>query len=215
MAYSFNGTNQYLRTPDNDPPFPNLPMTISAHIYDLGAAVDRRRIVSFARNSTVNGVTIGAAFNSFRLEAAINDDTNVSGAATTLASVSYSANSWNTMGATFDSTLRKAFLNFTATATNTATLGAITGVVRFAIGAVWRNIITQYFDGYVAEVAVWNVNLTDDEMKSLWRGFKPHRVRPQSLVYYSPLVRDLQDVRQNRTITNINSATVTDHPRVY
>jgi hypothetical protein len=40
-------------------------------------------------------------------------------------------------------------------------------------------------------------------------------VRPQSLVFYAPLVRDLQDVRGGLTITNNNGATVAAHPRVY
>jgi hypothetical protein len=40
-------------------------------------------------------------------------------------------------------------------------------------------------------------------------------VRPQSLRFYAPLIRDLQDVRGGLTITNTNSATVANHPRVY
>ena len=41
------------------------------------------------------------------------------------------------------------------------------------------------------------------------------KVRPQSLVFYAPLVRNLQDVKGGLTISNNNTATVAVHPRVY
>lgn len=43
----------------------------------------------------------------------------------------------------------------------------------------------------------------------------PDKIRPQSLVFYSPLVRDLNDQKGGLTITNNNGATVANHPRVY
>lgn len=105
---------------------------------------------------------------------------------------------------------RTAYLDGAAGTTGTDVTTA-TGVDRFAIGGY----ITAFLDGRCAEVAVWNVALTDDEIVSLAKGFKPTRVRPQSLVFYAPLVRDLQDLRGALTITNNNTATVADHPRVY
>jgi hypothetical protein len=41
------------------------------------------------------------------------------------------------------------------------------------------------------------------------------KVRPQNLVFYAPLVRDLIDAKGGLTITNNNGATVANHPRVY
>ena len=69
--------------------------------------------------------------------------------------------------------------------------------------------------GAVAEVAMWNAALNADEVLSLSKGFKPSRVRPQSLVYYAPLIRNVQDIRAARAITDNNIATVAAHPRVY
>jgi hypothetical protein len=69
--------------------------------------------------------------------------------------------------------------------------------------------------GQIAEVGIWNVALTDAEIASLADGMTCDKVRPQSLVFYAPLVRDLQDVRGGLTITNNNTATVAVHPRVY
>jgi hypothetical protein len=53
------------------------------------------------------------------------------------------------------------------------------------------------------------------EIASLAAGMTCDKVRPQSLVFYAPLVRNLQDVKGGLTITNNNSATVAAHPRVY
>lgn len=70
-------------------------------------------------------------------------------------------------------------------------------------------------DGRVAEVALWDVALTDEEFVSLSKGFKPSRIRPQNLRFYAPIVRDLLNVKEALTFTNNNTATVTEHPRVY
>jgi hypothetical protein len=67
----------------------------------------------------------------------------------------------------------------------------------------------------VAEAAIWTAALTATEILSLNAGASPALVRPQSLVFYAPLIRDLQDVRGGLAITNNNGATVVDHPRVF
>jgi hypothetical protein len=72
-----------------------------------------------------------------------------------------------------------------------------------------------YFQGQVAEVGIWNIALTTAEVASLAKGMTCDKVRPQSLVFYAPLVRDLIDVKGGLTITNNNTATVANHPRVY
>jgi hypothetical protein len=66
-----------------------------------------------------------------------------------------------------------------------------------------------------AEVGIWNAALTASEVASLAKGMTCDKVRPQSLVFYAPLVRDLQDQKGGLTITNNNGATVANHPRVY
>ena len=72
-----------------------------------------------------------------------------------------------------------------------------------------------FHDGKLAEVGIWNVALTAAEIASLAKGMTCDKVRPQSLVFYAPLVRNLQDVRGGLTITNNNTATVATHTRVY
>ena len=82
------------------------------------------------------------------------------------------------------------------------------------IGARWNNSLL-FHSGSAAEVGIWNVALTADEIASLAKGMTCDKIRPQSLVFYAPLVRDLIDAKGGLTITNNNGATVADHPRVY
>ena len=73
----------------------------------------------------------------------------------------------------------------------------------------------EFVNGAIADFAVWNAALTDAEITALARGFTADQVRPQSLQFYAPLVRNLVDLRGGRTITNVNGATVATHPRIY
>ena len=73
----------------------------------------------------------------------------------------------------------------------------------------------QYMNGQIAEVGIWNAALTAAEVASLAKGMTCDKVRPQNLVFYAPLVRNLVDVKGGLTITNNNTATVAAHPRVY
>ncbi len=83
------------------------------------------------------------------------------------------------------------------------------------MGARFGPTLAGYMNGLLAEVGIWNVALTAEEIASLAKGMTCDKVRPQSLVFYAPLVRNLQDVKGGLTITNNNTATVADHPRVY
>jgi hypothetical protein len=70
-------------------------------------------------------------------------------------------------------------------------------------------------DGQIAEVGIWNAALPAAEIASLAKGMNCAKVRPQNLVFYAPLIRDLNDQKGGLTITNNNGATVAAHPRVY
>lgn len=86
---------------------------------------------------------------------------------------------------------------------------------RLIVGASWdsSNNIVSLLNGRIAELAIWNVALTDDEIASLAKGFRATRIRPQSLVYYAPLVRETIDERGAIALTATNGPTVYEHPR--
>ena len=82
-----------------------------------------------------------------------------------------------------------------------------------AIGTRLNNL--EHFNGDIANTAIWNTHLSEQELKALSNGFAPEMIRPQSLVFYAPLIRNLIDAKGGRTITNNNGATVAVHPRIY
>ncbi len=96
--------------------------------------------------------------------------------------------------------------------TNRASIHA--GTANLTIGANSAGT-GGYYGGQMAEVGIWNAALTAAEVASLAKGMTCDKIRPQSLVFYAPLVRDLIDQKGGLTITNNNGATVAAHPRVY
>ena len=77
----------------------------------------------------------------------------------------------------------------------------------FGFGSTWLN-------AQLSEIGIWKAGLTDNEIASLSKGFTPDQIRPQSLTFYLPLVRNVQDLRDAKSITNTNGATPATHPRV-
>ena len=106
---------------------------------------------------------------------------------------------------------RTIYLDGGSDATNT-TAANYSGLNSLNIGAF--NVI-ENFSGEIAEVGLWNTALTAPEIASLSKGMTCDKIRPQSLVFYAPLVRDLIDQKGGLVITNNNAATVANHTRVY
>jgi hypothetical protein len=128
---------------------------------------------------------------------------------------------WNHIAYVFDGTLAAAnritlFVNGNSQALNgndgpietndTASLDNF-GIGRDGGNGLWSN-------GDFADLGVWQAALSADEVASLAKGMTCDKVRPQSLVIYTPLIRDIQDLARGMTLTNTNS-TVANHPRVY
>lgn len=211
MAISFNGTTDYIEA-------------VLASAYPVSFCVWFR-----AANNTDN-MSIMAAGDStqldndnLRLQAAgavagdpVRLGAMTNGAASSFATAvgGFTANTW-THAATVctSATLRAAFingggkgtatLNRLMTALNVVTLGVTRGATGF----------NEWFSGQLAEAAVWNVALTDEEIAALGQGLAPDSVRASALLCYLPLVRDIVDVKGNPL--TISGTTVADHPRIF
>lgn len=85
----------------------------------------------------------------------------------------------------------------------------------FAIGNRSSGTFDRGLDGRLAELAVWNAALTPAEIASLAKGFRPQRVRPQSLVFCVPLLRTNQDIKNATSGTTTGATGGSAHPRVY
>lgn len=114
------------------------------------------------------------------------------------------------------SSSRNVFLNGTKN-TNTTTAAIAGNMRRTSIGRVWFNATAAPADGLIAEVGLWNVALTDDEIASLAKGLSPLKVRPQNLVDYWPLYGNTTNEAgaKGNVMTNSSTTHSNEHPRIY
>ena len=220
MAYNFNGTNQSSTTPNA--PVLSEPLTIAAWFYPTRNTA-RTVIASIA--DTAQGAS--AAFFALVEDGTKAGDpicaTKHRGSATSppdseaTSTSGFTINNWHHGCAVFTSnTSRTIYLNGGSSATDTTNIPIDGNAIdKTGIACLARSTNAAFFQGRAAEVGIWNVALTADEVASLAKGMTCDKVRPQSLVFYAPLVRDLIDVKGGLTITNNNTATVANHPRVY
>lgn len=176
---------------------------------------------SFTANRTFLGLGSSATANQFSVIGASSSgvyaSTEVGGVvATATTATAPSTGTWHHAAGVFtDVSNRSSFIDGGSKATNTTTLASFgTAINRTLIAARRRNgVYAFHMDGRIAECAIWDTDLNDDEIYSLSRGVRPSLVRPGNLVLYIPLVRDVYDIMATRTI-NVNSTpTVADHTR--
>ena len=75
----------------------------------------------------------------------------------------------------------------------------------------------RFFDGKIAEVAVWWAALRADEIAALAAGYSPALIRPGALYSYMPLGGPMSsgpavDIYWGRTLDVIGTPTASDHP---
>lgn len=218
MAYSFSRSpSRYLRTSSPLPATPAL--TISAWSYPT-ASVSGTLVTM--RNSTSNyDFTLGwHGASSIRADASISGPVPGGiGGQGNFVTGAVPLNTWQHLAGVYAaSNNRRAYWNGTASAAPATNNYVPSGLNQLLIG-IDRVTSPQVTDnqhvGRIAEVGIWNVGLTAGEVQSLAAGMSPELVRPESLIFYAPLIRDLHDRINNLAFTNVNGALVSDHPRIY
>jgi hypothetical protein len=206
MAYEFNGSNQYLTVASA--PATAAPLTIAAWFRKSNTTIKNGIFLRSTANTTNSmGFYFGAS-SSVRgfIQAGSGTTTDFP------ASGSYSTNTWGHACFVESSSTNRTIYRDGGNSANNTLSRVPAGINQLEV-AHFNNATT--FDGQFAEVGIWNAALTAAEVESLAKGMTCDKVRPQSLVFYAPLVRDLQDLSGGLTITNNNAATVATHPRVY
>lgn len=148
--------------------------------------------------------------------AVVQASTTVPGATSSaVSSTTHSANTWHHATAVFASaTDRRAFLDGGGKGTNAVSRLFTATIDRTLLGRRLRtNSYSQPVTGRLAECAIWNVALTDDEVYSLGRGYRASLIRPSALILYAPLIRDVIDFARGVTLTAVGTPTVIEHPR--
>jgi hypothetical protein len=210
MAYQFTtASSQYLRVPS---------AVVTTTPLTMACWFNPNNTTSNLALVCING-EIGAAdrYGLFALGGVAGDplraDTNGNFSAQT--TVGFQASTWqHAAGVWPDTNSRTVYLNGGNSVTHTG-LATPASLAATAIGARFSGSYGLFMAGLIAEVGIWNAALTAAEIASLAKGMTCDKVRPQSLVFYAPLVRDLIDAKGGLTITNNNTATVANHPRVY
>src|SRR3990167_3100989 len=132
-----------------------------------------------------------------------------------LTTTNYTANTWHHACAVFiSSTDRAAFLDGGGKGTN-ATDVTPTGIDRFAIGRFADTTPDKYMDGLIAECAIWDVALTDQEVANLALGNVPaYLIRPSNLKGYWPLGMGSPEPDLSgayNALSLVNTPTIADH----
>lgn len=128
-------------------------------------------------------------------------------------SAGLSLNTWSHVcGVWTNATTRAAYLNGGNKGSPGSGDQSPSGLERTYSGGYERSAtgFTDLLNGSLAEFAIWNVALTDDEVASLAKGFSSLLIRPASLVRYRPFIRDSRDLKSNGTLT-VSGTTVVSH----
>lgn len=106
-------------------------------------------------------------------------------------------------------TSRTVYLDGGSSATNTNP--RTTTLNQTEIGA-WRSSL--WFSGDIAEVGIWNIDLSVAEIAALANGVSPALIRPQNHVAYLPLIRETHEIVNATGFTDVNT-TAAAHTRIY
>lgn len=210
MARSFDGVDDFIG--GSSSPETGVPLTIAAWLYPTTTTINLSAVAAYTA-SDGSAAWIGITGSTGQVRAGIRTGGGAFGIA--LSSISATANAWNHFCGVFASnTSRSSYLNGGNKGTNT-TNRALSTLDRLTIGARGTSSgETEFFPGLIAEVGIWEIALADDDVARLALGFSPRLIRPQSLVFYAPLIRDVQDIRGGLSLTTTGT-TVADHPRIY
>ena len=131
---------------------------------------------------------------------------------TALAANPISTNTWTHVSCTATSSETEVFKN--GVSVGTAGEGYVDPITvdQTELGVLLRTGPgVELFDGDMAEAAIWNVALTDEEMLELAAGYTPSMVRPSALVMYNPLNGHNNDVTGTCNFT-VSGTTPAAHP---
>ena len=122
------------------------------------------------------------------------------------------ANIWYHGLAVFASTTsRICYLDGTTAVENT--VEKVITMDRTGVGVSGDGTPFGHFSGDIAEVAIWNHELTGVDAAMLAQGYSPLFIRAHNLLAYWPLIRGLNDKVAGLTLTASGTA-VSNHPRV-
>lgn len=198
--------NDWLENGVDAMPVTTVPLTMSAWFHrDI---TGNGTLLSIADQSSGNS-RFALTMQSGPLDAWVNDTDTMA-----KTSASASNNRYNhALGVFAAANDRKVYLNGGSEGTNTVSKTP-TGVDRINIGRLADSTPNWYWDGRIAEVAIWNVALNADERAMLAAGFSALFVRRTNLVFYAPLINEAVDIIGGLPLTIFGAPPFAAHPRI-
>lgn len=174
--------------------------------------------VSNSTKATSHSIMFGAANINANTRVRAASSVNSGTPATATPATGRLANTWVHVVGVFRSNSvtphRSCYVNG-GTKTNNSTARSTTNLVDFVAGAT-GGLLTREFEGYLAEVGIWNKTLTDDDALALSRGAKPTMVQPEYLVHYVPFIQNTNDIVFGQGPKLVQGATASSpHPLRY
>jgi hypothetical protein len=213
MSLDFDGTTSYVEA--TSAVVTAVPLTMSCW-FNLDNATANQTLMSVSASGATSArfaiVAAGAVVND-PLRAVVQAGTTVVNAE----AGTFLADTWHHGCAVFTSaTSRTIYLDHATSGTNTTNITPNAALInRTNLASQWgagaRGVTAN---GEIMEAAIWNVALEDAEIKALSEGFKPTQIRPNALVFYAPIIREIADYARGLTL-NQNATTVTPHHRRY
>lgn len=207
MAFSCNGTAQYLTTSSS--PVSGAPLTIACWA----------RLNSLSGAPTLFNIQGGDAGNASFLLGIRPADLTVrffTSGISTLQSTPAVTNQWfHSAGVVTSTTSRAVYYNGTGVGTSTTSV-ANPLITRIVIGAdFYGGVWESFVNGLISECGIWNVALTPSEIAALAKGVVCSNIRPQNLAFYAPLIRNFNDTKGGLVITNNGGVSVGNQQRIY
>lgn len=208
MARTFNGTSDTIIRTGITP----LAYPFSFAGWFKTSSATSQAVIGYAATAADSGQVYQLMWvdGTFHVHAEEFDLSINPGAVTTVAGT---GGAWNHGVAVFNSASdRRAYINGGNKITNATTVAAI-AEDNIGIGIVARTAQAFPFNGSIAEVGIWNVALTDNDVAALFSGVSPLMVRSAALVNYWPLIgqqspeNDVMVAAQHVTLTGTTAGT--------
>jgi hypothetical protein len=208
MAFDFDGSTQYFT---GTAPISVAPMSVSVWFNGTAPASGSEAIMSLCDAASDADFWAMSVNNSNQLRW----DSVDTGGGAAIAGDTWTDGVWhNAIGVEIASNDRDCYLDNGTVGTDTTTRTP-DAVDTIGIGARVRLTLDNHFNGGIAELGIWNVELSADDRNTL-QHYAPPFVKPNNLVFYAPLVGGAGIDLLGTALTNNGSvAGLNDHPPVF
>ena len=124
---------------------------------------------------------------------------------------------WQHVSGRWSTTTRDCWVDGAAGTANTISRTAVEPQDGIDIVIASQHDNSNFFDGQIAEVCIWDAYLSDEEMVSLSKGLRPNLIRPANVIFYPPLYDTNYDVDLARGVSGTPANTPTngvEHPTI-